>query len=253
MDKTARIAKAQQMHNEGASYRAIGRALGVASYTAHCWLNPEERARRSAKSRNYYATHKEQKKAYDTAYLAAHKEERKKWRAAYYAAHRDEAVQYAADYRAEHKEELDAWYAEHSEEEKVRLAAYYVEHKAAYKAYNDAHKEKRKAYQAAWTKENSDKANTYSAARRALRAGALIGATAAQISEIKEIYRRAEEGKKVRCYLCGNLIPKGHRHVDHIMPLSKGGAHRPSNLAVACDTCNLHKYAKLPYEVGVLI
>lgn len=71
--------------------------------------------------------------------------------------------------------------------------------------------------------------------------------------EIKEIYRKAKEDPKVRCYLCGKLIPIGHRHVDHIVPLSKGGVHRPSNLAVACDNCNREKHTKMPEEVGILV
>ena len=78
-------------------------------------------------------------------------------------------------------------------------------------------------------------------------------ATIGNQDEIKEIYRIAKERLRVRCYLCGDLIPKGHRHVDHIIPISKGGHHRPSNLAVACDGCNLKKHAKMPREVGLLL
>lgn len=84
---------------------------------------------------------------------------------------------------------------------------------------------------------------------RALRAGAIAGNQA----EVEEVYRRAKEETRVRCYLCGKLIPKGHRHVDHIIPLSKGGAHRPSNLAASCDKCNREKHDKLPGEIGVLL
>jgi 5-methylcytosine-specific restriction endonuclease McrA len=67
------------------------------------------------------------------------------------------------------------------------------------------------------------------------------------------IYSIAADGKSVRCYLCGDMIPNGERHVDHIVPLSRGGGHVASNLAIACAECNLRKAAKLPEEIGLLV
>lgn len=37
-------------------------------------------------------------------------------------------------------------------------------------------------------------------------------------------------------------------HVDHIIPLSKGGPHEIHNLAIACKSCNLRKNAKMPED-----
>lgn len=34
-------------------------------------------------------------------------------------------------------------------------------------------------------------------------------------------------------------------HIDHIVPISKGGNSEPSNLQVLCRTCNLSKQDKL--------
>lgn len=130
----------------------------------------------------------------------------------------------------------------HKEEIRIRVRAYYEAHKEERKAPNKVH---RQAHQG--------ECNARSAKRRALQQGALIGATAMQLAEIKEIYRRAKEGKKIRCYLYGKLIPIGQRHVDHIVPVSKGGQHRASNLAVACDKCNMSKGAKMPLEIGLLL
>jgi len=41
------------------------------------------------------------------------------------------------------------------------------------------------------------------------------------------------------CRYCGNYVPVGH--VDHIIPLSRGGTDDPNNLVWACPTCNLSK------------
>jgi hypothetical protein len=36
-------------------------------------------------------------------------------------------------------------------------------------------------------------------------------------------------------------------HVDHIIPLAKGGEHNPKNIQILCATCNVRKSAKLNY------
>lgn len=40
-----------------------------------------------------------------------------------------------------------------------------------------------------------------------------------------------------QCLYCGNAAT----HVDHIIPVTKGGSHAPSNLASACEHCNKSK------------
>lgn len=45
------------------------------------------------------------------------------------------------------------------------------------------------------------------------------------------------------CHLCGEKPDK--IHFDHVVPLSKGGAHVESNIKVACARCNLKKGARL--------
>ena len=160
-------------------------------------------------------------------------------------------------YLRTHQTQIKAWNREssavyritHSKKVLTAHRAYNKEHQREIAEYQRTHKETRLIYRNTHRSEN----RTYDATRRALEIGVIIGATATQLKEIKGIYHLAREAPKVRCYLCGKLIPKGHRHVDHVMPLSKGGAHRPSNLAVACDKCNLKKSAKMPEEVGILL
>lgn len=266
------IDKARKMREEGVFYREIGKSLGLSYSIVYRALNPAAReqqavyrATRRATHKeelatyfaSYYTAHKERIAVRGAAYYAAHREERAVWGAAYYAAHKKEHAASGAAYHATHREELDAYYAAyrkaHKKEIAIASAAYYATHKekhaATMAAYNIAHKDQIRQYR----RDHAAEIYARNAAYRALIVGAAVGATIGQKAEIKEVYRRAVEGKKVRCYLCGHLIPKGHRHVDHIIPLSKGGAHRPSNLAVACDTCNLKKNNKLPVDIGILI
>jgi len=55
-----------------------------------------------------------------------------------------------------------------------------------------------------------------------------------------------------RCYLCGEAVELGdeasprYATLDHVIPLSKGGADNISNLALACRKCNQDKGASLP-------
>lgn len=43
------------------------------------------------------------------------------------------------------------------------------------------------------------------------------------------------------CRYCGQSAPKVELHVDHIIPVSKGGENSLNNLITACQDCNLGK------------
>lgn len=47
------------------------------------------------------------------------------------------------------------------------------------------------------------------------------------------------------CGLCGAPVPYKDVHVDHVLPVSLGGAHELSNLQVTHSKCNLRKGARL--------
>lgn len=49
-----------------------------------------------------------------------------------------------------------------------------------------------------------------------------------------------------RCQICGVTAKDGYKlHVDHIVPVSKGGLTEPSNLRTLCERCNMGKGAKI--------
>lgn len=49
-----------------------------------------------------------------------------------------------------------------------------------------------------------------------------------------------------RCVICGASAKNGAvLHVDHILPVSKGGTSEMANLRTLCDRCNLGKGSKI--------
>jgi len=74
---------------------------------------------------------------------------------------------------------------------------------------------------------NKGKVNARNAKRRALRVGASVGNTEIDNMCITILYRLA--------------AARGDYHVDHIHPLSKGGAHHPMNLQILTAEENLKK------------
>jgi len=77
--------------------------------------------------------------------------------------------------------------------------------------------------------------------------------------------RRVKEGKKIssqdtrdflnnsdkKCYWCGSKININNSqsyHLDHYIPLAKGGENSINNIVLSCPTCNLSKGAKDPIK-----
>ncbi len=55
------------------------------------------------------------------------------------------------------------------------------------------------------------------------------------------------ERQRGKCYYCKTKVGKKY-HVDHIIPLARGGSNGPENIVIACSTCNLSKCDRLPRE-----
>ena len=61
----------------------------------------------------------------------------------------------------------------------------------------------------------------------------------------KELRERIKKRDNYTCQICGKHMPDGvGLHIDHIVPVSKGGKTVESNLQVLCSVCNGRKSAK---------
>lgn len=63
----------------------------------------------------------------------------------------------------------------------------------------------------------------------------------------KDIVDRLLKLQNGKCPCCGELLGNDY-HLDHIMPLSKGGKNVDSNIQLLKSTCNLNKHAKHPVD-----
>jgi 5-methylcytosine-specific restriction endonuclease McrA len=113
--------------------------------------------------------------------------------------------------------------------------------------YREANAERYKAYMteylSEWKRENTDKIREYTFRRRAKKAQTATGPID---------YSTLWESSGGSCAICNKLLDRSapwpspkFASVDHIIPLSKGGAHIQSNLQYACLDCNLRKHAKV--------
>lgn len=110
--------------------------------------------------------------------------------------------------------------------------------RACYETNREQELERRRAYYRANRQAAFDRAAAYRARK--------LNATAGEV-------RRAEVWERDLgiCYLCMGKADPDNWHLDHVIPLSRGGSHSLDNVAVTHPACNLRKGAKLPVEMGI--
>lgn len=139
-----------------------------------------------------------------------------------------------------------AWQRRWREADPAAARLYYSKYKTAEKnrAYARAdyyrHQPKRLAAMKRWRQENMGHVLANVRTYRARKRGA-EGIHTAQ--DIARLYRE----QRGRCVYCKKKLPKAY-HIDHVVPLVKGGSNWPSNLQLLCPPCNLRKGTKLPIE-----
>ncbi len=159
----------------------------------------------------YDAARREERRNYAAKWRAAHPE----YSAKYYAAHRKERRKHKAKYRVAHREENREYCAkyqiDHQKEIKARRKKYHASHRAEHR------RRKLKRRYA----EKLNRGRSYTAWERRLRAK-----------------------RTFVCYWCGQRKPIRLLHIDHIVPVSKGGPDCRDNVVPSCVQCNQTKYTK---------
>ena len=91
-----------------------------------------------------------------------------------------------------------------------------------------------------WKKENREAVRMHNANRLAMKKGA---AGTFNRDDIETLLEAQDE----YC-LCGTDISVAPYHIDHIVPLSRGGSNWPSNLQLLCAPCNLSKHNSVEWQ-----
>lgn len=194
-------------------------ALGVGSQCKAC--NRE-------RMKGYTATHKEQTAARNSRYRAEHKSELNQRCVEWWDANKDEVNRKRRQKYPVKREQLIAdqvkYRSENEEYIRVRQKAYYQRTKRQHAIRLRE-----------WRKNNPDKLHAQLKRRRARIANSPeVTLTAGEWEFIKAAYGHC-------CAYCGQKPDVVTQ--DHIIPLSKGGAHNAANVVPACQSCNSSKGA----------
>ena len=124
---------------------------------------------------------------------------------------------------------------------KERYQAKREETLAQNRLWREANLEKHRELCRRWARDHPEEMRAIVARRRARISQAEGDHTA---EDIRRLWAE-QDGFCLGCQ--GDLFVLGY-HVDHIYPLSKGGANSPGNLQLLCPTCNRQKGDKIPEE-----
>lgn len=166
----------------------------------------------------------EKRKAYSAAYRAANKEKIKATQLKYREANREDARIRSMNYLNANRDAINA-----------KARANY-DPKTSWEKLNP---ERAKAYRKAYVASVRHKRAAYEQNRRAKKAAG---------GELPvDIVQKLLELQKGKCACCAKPL-KGMYHLDHIMPISRGGENTERNVQLLLPQCNLSKHAKDPID-----
>ena len=162
----------------------------------------------------------------------------------YYQANKEAIAVRMAEYYQANKENILTQTAVYYQNNKVQKAEYQQTNKEAIAVrmaeYNQTNKEARAVYMSEYLQTPKGKLSSKNSNHKRR---ALVKSGSISTEELEKLIEDNTE-----CFYCGCDITDVNRHIDHFIPLSKGGLHDLQNLVVACATCNMKKGDKMPEE-----
>ncbi len=108
--------------------------------------------------------------------------------------------------------------------------------------------EAKRLYTKAWRAANLDRERSRHANNQAKRRARLKGASGESINR-SLVYER--DGGV--CHICGKHVAPEKFHIDHLIPISRGGSHIYANVAVAHPNCNIRRGpGRLPAQLRLV-
>ena len=200
-----------------------------------------------ARSKRHYIENRDKKLAYQKKYNEENKEKLIKYR----EANKEKSALQIKSWRENNKEHVKQYNKEYKrvyykrgankEESKAYNKKYYRANKErireAAKEYTATHIEENRARAAAWYKENPErgKANAKVANHKRRAHVAKVGGKFTK-ADIRNMYM----SQGARCYYCSVSIERVY-HIEHMVPISRGGSNWIDNICLACVPCNRMK------------
>lgn len=200
------------------------------------------RSCKSTSGQAYYLENKDRLEPIRAAWEVANAGPLKVYRAEYYQANRTRLDKINAAWSKSHPKERAKWslidYKKHKQKRLV-----------AFKKYQEKNAESIRVQKVAYRAANPELFASLARAYRARKSGAEGSHTSDDIKNLFKLQRGA-------CIYCVASI-KAVYHIDHVIPLSRGGRNDRSNLQLLCPRCNMRKKDKEPHvfaqEMGRLI
>jgi len=205
--------------------RAACKNCEVLSYKAYRAANRDKV--RSTK-RAWNSKNKDKKAVWDANYYAANKDRiRQNW-VAWYALNRDDQLTKGKIWRLENRERKSATDKKWQQANKDKV-------NANGKLWRTRHPEKAAQVAKNYRTANPEAGRLKSSRRRAKK-----------LSNGVFLIKQADAQKLLSspCFYCGAKS----EHLDHVIPIARGGRHSLGNLVQSCQACNLSKNAKTIME-----
>ena len=241
-DQERKCSKCNVLYPLTDEYFSVREDKGVKRYRRNCRLCAKQHRKK------YYEDNKEDVLMKGRIWKQNNKERRRDTHKTYYENNREAILEKCREYyhntkdkTRERKRQYRIANREHrnkrrkeryllnKEKEKTNQKEWYVQNKT--KHYENGQK---------WRANNKEKTSQHRSKRRALVNGSKVHYTAKDVTRVYHHHRG-------RCFYCGEKISKNY-HIEHIIPLSRGGSNGCGNITIACIVCNSKKGQKYIME-----
>ena len=149
-------------------------------------------------------------------------------------------------------ERVKRWRERHPERAKEVQQSYHERHPERRKEISRSYYRRNAAAENArtivWRKANLEKSREHSLASHYRHYEKNIFRMAARRSKEKEFVVIDKDKRRISSQPCAHCGSNKKLHLDHIIPLSRGGNHSVGNLQMLCQHCNNSKHAKVMTE-----